>query len=148
MKTIQLILALVLFSSIDILAQQKDYKGHIINSKGDIYFNGEKVGLITKEQIIKDADGKKIGFLNAEGSLSDENGKKIGKLGKDGGNFYNTNNVLVLSVKDNPDETCNILDAKGKVIGNVHDSYKGIACSIHCFQSKMKKNPNGSHMKH
>lgn len=148
MKTIQLTIALFLFSCIALIAQQKDYKGHIINSKGDVYFKGEKIGSISKEQIIKDSNGKKIGFLNADGTLSDENGKMLGKLGKDGSKFYNTSNTLVLSVKDKPDETCDILDADGKVIGNVHDSYKGIACSIHCFQSNMKKKADGSHMKH
>ncbi|RDB02775.1 hypothetical protein [Runella aurantiaca] len=41
-----------------------------------------------------------------------------------------------------------IIDNKGKVIGYVHDSFKGSACSIHCFQNSMAKNADGSRLKH
>ncbi len=50
---------------------------------------------------------------------------------------------LEFTIKDNPDETCDIVDAKGK-----RDSLKGVACALHCFQNGMGKKADGSHMKH
>ncbi len=117
--------------------QTRDYKGHVINSKGGIYFDGIKVGTVSKEGLIKDAKGKKIAFVNANGTVSDANGKNMGHLGKDGKTYYDANGALVFTTKDVDGETCNILDAKGKVIGNVHDSYKGVACALHCMEHKM-----------
>ncbi len=116
----------------------KDSKGHFINSKGDIYLNGLKVGFITKDSLIKNAKGKKIAFLKANGTLEDVKGKNLGHWGKDGRMFYNDSDVVVLQIRDNTDsETCDILDANGKKIGNVHDSYKGVACALHCFENRM-----------
>ena len=69
-------------------------------------------------------------------------------MGKDGKTYYNAQGQLLFTIKDNPDETCDIVDAKGKVIGNVHDSLKGVACAIHCFNKDMAKKADGSHMKH
>ena len=139
MKNTKIVIA-ILFMGLfqNAFAQQtKDYKGHVINSKGDIYFDGAKIGTVSKEGLIKDAKGKKIAFLNANGTVSDANGKNLGHLGKDGKTYYDANGVIVFSTNDIEGETCNILDAKGKVIGNVHDSYKGVACALYCFQNKM-----------
>ncbi len=47
----------------------------------------------------------------------------------------NANGDLMFTIKDNADNTCDIFDAKGNKIGNVHDSYKGSACALHCFQA-------------
>ncbi len=140
MKNIIMVLAFLLFGFMQssFAQQTKDYKGHVINSKGDIYFDGTKVGSVSKEGLIKDAKGKKIAFINANGTVSDANGKNMGHLGKDGKTYYDANGALVFTTNDVDGETCNILDAKGKVIGNVHDSYKGVACALHCFQNKME----------
>lgn len=117
--------------------------GKIMDSKGT------SVGLVTKDQIIKDHDGHKIAFVDGEGNLVDaKTNKKMGKMGKDGKTYYNSQGQLLFTIKDNPDETCDIVDAKGKVIGNVHDSLKGVACAIHCFNKDMAKKADGSHMKH
>lgn len=50
---------LSLSASFTFAQQPQDYKGHYINAKGDVYFQGEKIGLVTKEGIIQDAQGKK-----------------------------------------------------------------------------------------
>ncbi len=120
-----------------------DKDGKIKDSKGT------SVGLVTKDQIIKDHDGHKIAFVDGEGNLVDaKTNKKMGRMGKDGKTYYNAQGQLLFTIKDNPDETCDIVDAKGKVIGNVHDSLKGVACAIHCFNKDMAKKADGSHMKH
>jgi hypothetical protein len=117
--------------------------GKVMDSKGT------SVGLVTKDQIIKDHDGHKIAFVDGEGNLVDaKTNKKMGRMGKDGKTYYNAQGQLLFTIKDNPDETCDIVDAKGKVIGNVHDSLKGVACAIHCFNKDMAKKADGSHMKH
>ena len=120
-----------------------DKDGKVMDSKGT------SVGLVTKDQIIKDHDGHKIAFVDGEGKLVDaKTNKKMGRMGKDGKTYYNAQGQLLFTIKDNPDETCDIVDAKGKVIGNVHDSLKGTACALHCFQNSIAKKADGSHMKH
>ena len=105
------------------------------------------MGIVTKDQIIKDHQGNKIAFMDKDGNLVDaKTNKKVGKIGKDGKTYYNAKGEVEFTVRDNPDETCDIVDAKGKVVGNVHDSLKGIACAIHCFH--MDKKVAGTHMKH
>lgn len=127
-----------LFAQKSLAQQAKDSKGHfIINSKGTVYVDGVKAGFISKGNIVKNAKGEKIGFINADGTVSDAKGNKMGKAGKDGTIYYNTNGEVAFSVQDVDGETCNILDAKGKVIGNVHDSYKKDICALHCFQHQM-----------
>lgn len=128
-----LTLILSLLASVTFSQQAQDFKGHIIDAKGDIYFNGEKIGLVSKEGIIKDAHGKKVAFLNSDGTLSDASGKKMGKVGKNGETFYDASGNLVFTVKDKAGETCDILDAHGKKIGSVYDGMKGSACAAHCF---------------
>ena len=54
---------------------------------------------------------------------------------KDGKTYMDANGDLMFTIKDNADDTCDIFDAKGNKIGNVHDSYKGSACALHCFQA-------------
>lgn len=117
----------------------RDYKGHVIDSKGDIYNDGLKIGVVSKEGLIKDAKGNKIAFINADGTVVDAMGKNLGHLGKDGKTYYDAKGEVVLVTNDIDGETCDILDAKGNKIGNVHDSYKGSACALHCFQHKMDK---------
>ncbi|MGX5856051.1 5-fold beta-flower protein [Dyadobacter jiangsuensis] len=96
---------------------------------------GITVGSVSKDKIVKDHDGHKVAFIDADGSLVDaKTNKKIGKMAKDGKNYYNANGALHLTVKDNG-ETCDIYDASGKKVGNVHSSYKGMACVLHCFEN-------------
>ena len=142
MKAILLAVSLLFFGQILFSQKVTDPKGHfIIDAKGKIYMEGTKIGSISKDSIVKNAKGKKIAFFRQGGILEDANGKKLGQIGKDGQTYYNANGQLVLQVKDNTNsETCDIVDADGKVIGNVHNTYKPIACSMHCFMTGMDHN--------
>jgi hypothetical protein len=138
MKNLKVVFVLLFGLLQNSFAQQpRDYKGHIIDSKGGIYNHGVKVGVVSKEGLIKDAKGNKIAFMNANGTVSDANGNNLGHWGKDGKTYYDANGAIAFTVDDIDGETCNILDAKGKKIGNVHDSYKGVACALHCTQKDM-----------
>lgn len=120
------------------LAQAIDSKGRVIDSKGDVYIGGTKLGSVTMDSIVKNADGKPMAFLKSGGVLVNSKGKTLGKMGKDGNTYYNANGAVVYKMKNNTDtETCDILDANGKVIGNVHNNYKAMACTLHCFSNKM-----------
>ncbi|WP_428657480.1 5-fold beta-flower protein [Runella sp.] len=141
--------ALLVFSSTLIFAQTNYKQSLSIGKDGKVKNEkGVGVGIVTKDQIIKDANGKKVAFLAADGTLKDANGKTLGKMAKNNSEFYDESGVLVLKIKDNPDETCDIIDVKGNVVGNVHDSLKGVACAVHCFHKDMAKKAEGSHMKH
>ena len=147
MKTIISVLAAFLFTILFSHAQQRqDFKGHVIDGKGDIYLDGTKIGTVTKEGTVTDTKGKKLAYLDANGQLVDATGKKLGKMGKDGKTYYDANGTVMFATKDNADGTCTIQDANGKVIGNVHSSYKGVACSLHCFQNKMSMKDHAKHL--
>ena len=140
MRKISLIIAVVLVAFGQTLFAQKpiDSKGRVIDANGNVYQGGTKLGSISKDSIVKNAKGKDIAFLKSGGVLVDAKGKTIGRMGKDGKTFYNANGNTILQIKDNTDsETCDVLDANGKVIGNVHQSYKAMACTLHCFRNKM-----------
>lgn len=127
-----LLMPLLLFS------QSANYKQPMtINATGQIKDSkGTVIGLITKDQMINNAEGQKIAFVDGQGNLIDaKTGKKMGRIGKDGKTYMDANGDLMFTMKDNPDETCDIFDAKGNKIGNVHDSIKGAACALHCFQT-------------
>ena len=94
------------------------------------------VGQITKDHVINDAKGNKIAYVDGQGNLIDAKGKLMGRMGKDGKTYQNVNGDLVFSVKENG-TSCNIYDASGKKIGNIHSSYKGMACVLFCFQNDM-----------
>ncbi len=128
-------IVLGLSTSIAMTQQPQDFKGHYINAKGDVYVQGEKVGLVTKQGIIQDAKGRKVAFMNADGTVSDAKGKKMGKVAKNGEAYYNANGELIFTVKDKAGETCDIVDAKGKKIGSVDDGLKGSACALHCLSN-------------
>lgn len=121
-----------------VFAQSANYKQPMsINASGQIRDSkGTTIGLVTKDQIIQDTKGQKLAFVDGQGNLVDaKTGKKMGRMGKDGKTYYDADGALMFTIKDNPDETCDIFDAKGNKIGNVHDSYKGTACALHCFQA-------------
>lgn len=141
MKTKQitfLILALLLALPSLLLAQSANYKNPMtINATGQIKdSSGKAVGTVSKDRMITDAKGQKIAFVDGQGNLVDaKTGKKMGRMGKDGKTYMNANGDLMYTIKDNPDNTCDIFDSKGNKIGNVHDRYKGSACALHCFQA-------------
>jgi hypothetical protein len=136
----KLILAFaLLFSPAFLFSQSANYKQPMtINASGQIKDNkGTTVGLVSKDQMVMDAKGQKMAFVDGQGNLVDaKTGKKMGKMGKDGKTYMDANGDLMFTIKDNADDTCDIFDAKGNKIGNVHDSYKGTACALHCFQAK------------
>ena len=121
-----------------LFAQAVNSKGRVIDSKGDVYINGTKLGSVTMDSIVKNANGKPIAFLKSGGVLVNSKGKILGRMGKDGLTYYNAEGAVVYQVKQNTDsETCDILDANDKVIGNVHNNYKAMACTLHCFSNAM-----------
>lgn len=128
----------ILFSPAILFGQSANYKQPMtINAAGQIKDGkGTTVGLVTKDRMVQDAKGQKIAFVDGQGNLVDaKTGKKMGRMGKDGKTYMNANGDLMFTIKDSADETCDIVDAKGNKIGNVHDSYKGSACALHCFQA-------------
>ncbi|WP_018622752.1 5-fold beta-flower protein [Spirosoma luteum] len=131
--------ALLLGAPSLLLAQSANYKNPMsINATGQIKDGfGATVGTVSKDKMILDAKGQKIAFVDGQGNLVDaKTGKKMGRVGKNNDTYMDANGDLMFTIKDNPDETCDIFDAKGHKIGNVHDSYKGTACALHCFQAK------------
>ncbi len=135
---------LVLLSAFALLpfwgyGQSNNYKQPMtINASGQVKDGkGATIGLVTKEKIIQDANGRKLAFVDGQGNLVDvKTGKKMGRMAKDAKSYYHINGEVLYTIKDNADNTCDIFDAKGVKIGNVHDSYKGTACALHCFQNQ------------
>ncbi len=128
----------LLFSPAFLFSQSANYKQPMsINSGGQINDGtGATVGTVSKDRMIMDARGKKIAFVDGQGNLVDaKTGKKMGRMGKDGKTYVDVSGDLMFTIKDNADDTCDIFDAKGNKIGNVHDSHKGTACALHCFQA-------------
>ena len=67
-----------------LFAQAVNSKGRVIDSKGDVYINGTKLGSVTMDSIVKNANGKPIAFLKSGGVLVNSKGKILGRMGKDG----------------------------------------------------------------
>lgn len=139
MKTLLCAVILLLAGQMLLAQPMTDSKGHrILDYKGRVYLESMKLGKITKDSIVKNAQGKKIAFVRQGGILVDANGKTLGRMGKDGKTYYKENGQYVFQVRDNANaETCDILDADGKVIGNVHNNYKPLVCAMHCFMNGM-----------
>ena len=138
MKKLSFIIAILFMGKMLFAQKPIDSKGRVIDVNGNVYISGTKLGSVSKDSIVKNAQGKQIAFLESGGVLVDTNGKILGRVGKDGQTFYNTEGNAILKVKDNTDsETCDIMDANGKVIGNVHNNYKAMACTLHCFSNGM-----------
>ncbi|GAB2583653.1 5-fold beta-flower protein [Spirosoma areae] len=140
MKQLQtfIIASALLLMPLFVFSQSANYKQPMtINAAGQVKdAKGVAIGLVTKDRMIKDAKGNKIAFVDGQGNLIDaKTGKKMGRMGKDGKTYMDANGDLMFTIKDNADETCDIFDAKGNKIGNVHDSFKGTACALHCFQA-------------
>ncbi|WP_018622792.1 5-fold beta-flower protein [Spirosoma luteum] len=134
-KTRFALLAALLLTTVSIMAQTANYKQPFtIDHNGTIKDNGRtSIGLITKDQLVKDAKGQKIAFVDGQGNLVDaKTGKKMGRMGKNGKTYANAEGELLFTIRDKADKTCDIFDGKGNKIGNVYDSYKGSACALHC----------------
>ena len=141
MKTIKIVvLALLGVVFALTVSQAQDYKHPkgLINKDGKVFSpEGEHMGWITKDGIIKDTAGVKIAHIDAEGSLVDaKTGKKQGKMEKNGN--------YVLYPTKTPDEkwsvsppmngVCEVKNSKGETIVEVHENYKQQgACAYHCL---------------
>lgn len=136
-KTIRFALvAALLLTTVSIMAQTvNDKQPFTIDRNGTIKnTSGASVGQITKDQRIMDAKGQKMAFMDGQGNLVDaKTGKKMGRMGKNGKSYTNAAGELLFTLQDKADQTCDIVNGRGQKIGNVHDSYKGSACAIHCF---------------
>lgn len=111
-----------------------------INKKGEIHDHGwNKLGFISKEDIVKNNEGKTIYFIDGNGNVIDSNGKKMG-MAKKNGSYYNIKGENVVNVGKTEGEKCEILDSKGHNMGSVHKNYKLHACAAHCLllEKKMK----------
>ena len=115
-----------------------------INKKGEIDDHGwNKLGFITKEDIVKNNEGKTIYFIDANGNVIDSNGKKMGTAKKNG-SYYNIKGENVVNIGKTQEEKCEILDAKGHNVGSVHKNYKLHACAAHCLLLEKKMNDEKS----
>jgi hypothetical protein len=147
-KTISLLTMFLMVISLSANAQTKtdsrpNEKIHI-NKKGEIYDHGwNKLGFITKENIVKNNEGKTIYFIDANGNVIDSNGKKLG-MAKKNGSYYNIKGENVLNVGKTQEEKCEILDGKGHNVGSVHKNYKLHACAAHCLLLEQKMNDEKS----
>ncbi|MDH6056860.1 5-fold beta-flower protein [Umezakia ovalisporum] len=128
-----LLLGTLLTGSVDASAQSQNYK-HLIHTGEIKDARGITVGTVTKDQIIKDSQGRKIAFIDGQGNLVDaKTNRKLGRMGKDGKAYFNADGQLVFTIKGTG-KTCEIFDANGKKIGDVHSSLKASACALACFQ--------------
>lgn len=131
--TFFLLLGALLTGFVGAFAQSKNYK-HLIHTGEIKDAKGVTIGMVTKDQIINDSKGQKIAFIDGQGNLIDaRSNKKLGRMGKDGKTYYNANGELVFTVQEKG-ETCEIFDASGKKIGDVHSSLKTSACALACFE--------------
>jgi hypothetical protein len=111
-----------------------------INKKGEIHDHGwNKLGFITKDDMVKNNKGEIIYFIDANGNVIDSKGNKLG-MAKKNGSYYNIKGESVLNVGKAEGEKCEILDSKGHNMGTVHKNYKLHACAAHCLLMEKKKN--------
>jgi hypothetical protein len=147
-KTVSLLTLFLMVISLSANAQTKSgstqtEKIHI-NKKGEIHDHGwNKIGFITKDNIVKNNKGKTIYFIDEKGNVIDSKGNKLG-MAKKNGSYYNIKGVNVLNVGKTEGEKCEILDAKGHNVGSVHKNYKLHACAAHCLMLERKMNKEKS----
>ena len=140
LKQITLTILMAVFVS-NIAQSQTDYKGHKITADGKITDKeGKHIGTVTADGIINDAAGKKVAYVDANGFLIDgTTGKNLGKVGKNGNFIPYTNNAASWTISEPENGICLVKDKDGKVIAEVHETYKHIgACAIHCLTNHMK----------
>ena len=147
-KTVSLLTMFLMVISLSANAQTKPdstpSEKIYINKKGEIHDHGwNKLGFITKDNIVKDNQGKTIYFIDANGNVIDSNGKKMG-MAKKNGSYYNIKGENVVNIGKTQEEKCEILDAKGHNVGSVHKNYKLHACAAHCLLLEKKMNEEKS----
>jgi hypothetical protein len=147
-KTIALLTMFLMLISLSANAQTKSNSTQnekiYINKKGEIHDQGwNKIGFITKENIVKNNKGKTVYFIDENGNVIDSNGKKLG-MAKKNGSYYNIKGENVLNVGKTQGEKCEILDPQGHNMGTVHKNYKLHACAAHCLLLEKKMNDEKS----
>lgn len=136
-KTVSFLTLFLMVISLNTNAQTKSNSTQdekiYINKKGEIYDHGwNKLGFITKDNIVKDNNGQTIYFIDEKGNVIDSKGNNLG-MAKKNGSYYNIKGENVLNVGKTEGEKCEILDPKGHNMGNVHQNYKLHACAAHCL---------------
>lgn len=147
-KTVSLLtmflMVISLSANVQIKSNSTQNEKIYINKKGEIHDHGwNKLGFITKENIVKNNEGKTVYFIDANGNVIDSNGKKLG-MAKKNGSYYNIKGENVLNVGKTEGEKCEILDPKGHNMGTVHKNYKLHACAAHCLLLEKKMNDEKS----
>lgn len=147
-RVVSLLTMFLMVISLNVNAQTKSHSADagkiFINKKGEIHDHGwNKLGFITKDNIVKDSKGKTIYFIDEKGNVVDSKGNKLG-MAKKNGSYYNIKGENVVNVGKTEGEKCEILDAKGHNVGNVHANYKLHACAAHCLMMERKKNSEKS----
>lgn len=147
-KTVSLLTMFLMVISLSVNAQTKSNSTSLgkihINKKGEIHDHGwNKLGFITKDNIVKDNEGKTIYFIDGNGNVIDSNGKKLGRAKKNG-SYYNIKGENVVNIGKTEAEKCEILDPKGHNLGSVHQNYKLHACAAHCLLLEKKMNEEKS----
>lgn len=137
------VLVALTVSTINVSGQSKTEKAQVekisINKKGEIHDHGwNKLGFITKYNIVKNNQGKTIYFIDGSGNVIDSKGNNLEKAQKNG-NYYNIKGENIITVRDIDAEKCEILDPKGHSLGTVHKNYKLHACAAHCYFLAQKK---------
>lgn len=148
-KTVSLLTMFLMVISLSVNAQTKSNATHPekihINKKGEIHDHGwNKIGFITKEDIVKNNKGQTVYFIDKNGNVIDSKGNKLG-MAKKNGSYYNVKGENVLNIGKTEGEKCEILDAHGHNMGTVHKNYKLHACAAHCLlleQKNSKKSKN------
>jgi hypothetical protein len=144
MKNFKLLItfaAIIMFAANGFAQKATDPKNTFItiDAKGGIHnHEGEKLGYITKDNIVKDNQGHTLYFVDRDGNVVDAKGNKLGKAAKNG-NYYNNDGQVVLQLKNEEEARCEIVDPKGHSWGYAHKNYKLHSCAAHCFYMEKKK---------
>lgn len=120
----------------------QNYKAPAIDASGTATDkNGKTIGSVNKTGEIKDTAGIKIAYIDSEGNLIDfKTGKKMGKAMKNGNftPYFNETPDKGMTISAPMNGICQVKDADGKVVAEVHESYKQFgACAMHCLQNNM-----------
>ncbi|HSZ25864.1 MAG TPA: hypothetical protein VK766_09110 [Cytophagaceae bacterium] len=144
-RKLSMILLGIVFTFQYVVAQVPgNYKAPKIDEGGKVTnSNGDHIGWVTKDGVIKDTKGNKVAALDSEGNLVDAaTGKKMGKAEKNGNysSYGTTTPDKGWKLGDAQNGMCHVKDEKGNVVGQVHENYKAQgACAIHCLTNQPKK---------
>lgn len=121
--------------------QAPNYKHPYLNASGQVLDEKDNIiGEVTKDGTVKNGKGEVVGYIKGR-DLKDVSGKKIGWVGKNGV-FYDDKDAVVFTVDPkSKGERCKVYDPQGKVIAEVHESYKNQACAIHCLYRMKEMKP-------